>query len=773
MSYNQEDDDPDLAEAVRLSLLEAARSANATLARQQQTTPSNLMAPPPQPTTAHPPIKVEVIDLTDDPEPEVKVEKMEYREPRNNSDMSLEEDEHLRYVRAISAASQEIRSQDSALERNHSAATADTSNHDLKEGDDMDDDMDDDLRMALALSIASSNPSSQESSQPRHPPQPISAPPQVTVVENAVSFPTSIFGISRAEMERERQERIKKRALSDGSFVRQDISEIREQKRQIVDHPASPSYNANSTRKFESFATLQSSAPKPASSSSKLASSSTSASPRPASRPASSKPASSSSSTPLSPSRPQSAHSTPRGYPASPSLSSTSTSSGSSNTLPSSTTYPAKYPTATFRNTHIRGTVPGKWHVRLEDLVSKDHLMKAVVTTMDINEEWLDNYLPRHIAQCRVIYQKDTPTDGRARYSTQDKIQYVHPRIEGFGSFHAKLMILFYPLFCRVVVSSANLVDHDWQYLVNTLYVQDFEHLPSVDSDEQLGDFGETLIDYLTKMQIPNKVIRTVVLIPAVNGWHQVEQRHTYGIARLAKVMQTVTTESQEWEVEYQTSSLGRLSVKFLGEMNRAFRGFTPRPRIKVDVEESVPPIKVVFPTRDHVQNSELGEPGAGTVCLKHEFWNQRTFPRIVMHDFELVGRQKGYLMHTKIILAQAKKAPQTVGRRPPPSNVPRKLAGWFYVGSANCTESAWGTLMNKRTGNLQGLCVSIRNWELGVVYMIETEEELEEFNHRYRGSRRGADDEADQTFFGPLPVPYQRPLKPYYAEDDAWLDQI
>jgi hypothetical protein len=71
---------------------------------------------------------------------------------------------------------------------------------------------------------------------------------------------------------------------------------------------------------------------------------------------------------------------------------------------------------------------------------------------------------------------------------------------------------------------------------------------------------------------------------------------------------------------------------------------------MNVDVDERVPPIKVVFPTHDHVSNhTHFGEPGGGTVCLKREFWNSRTFPKVVMHDFELVGRHKGYLMHTKV----------------------------------------------------------------------------------------------------------------------------
>ena len=81
--------------------------------------------------------------------------------------------------------------------------------------------------------------------------------------------------------------------------------------------------------------------------------------------------------------------------------------------------------------------------------------------------------------------------------------------------------------------------------------------------------------------------------------------------------------------------------------------------------------------------------------------------------------------------------------------------------------------MSNKRSGSLQGLCINIRNWELGVVYMIETEDEMEELNRRYRGSGRGADDEPDQTFFGPLPVPYRRPVTQYYAEDEPWSDLL
>ncbi|KAF9325046.1 hypothetical protein BGZ91_002600 [Linnemannia elongata] len=786
MDFSPEED-ADIAEAIRLSLLEAANSANNTPAATRN---------------------IEFIDLTDDPEPEVKAEKMEYREPQNNYDMSLDEeameDDHLLYVQALSEASQAMRSQESGLERSLSAVVSPAavmnggSSYDYAHEDE--DEMDEDLKKALELSLATSKASSAtvspgSSRQHRSQPQQTASVPQVAVVERALSSPAAIFGMSRAEMERERQERIKKRALSNGAVPSREFSEDREQKRRALDHPTSPTFNNSvsspgrprssaaptaaspSLYKASSSPIPTSSTPpaRPSSSTSARPSSSTSAR---SSSSTSARPSSSSSlSAPLSasmsaPSRLQAQYEpTPRNHPTSPSSPSTRRAAFEMSSS-SSAAYPAKYHTASFRNTHILGTTLGKWDVRFQDLVNRNHLTKAILTTMDLEEDWLNAYIPHSIPQCRKGYQ------------TIGKALYVHPPLGEFGSFHAKLMVLFYPTFVRIVISSANLVRHDWEQLVNTLYVQDFEMLSS-DSPEQLGEFGSTLLAFMTAMELPDKILRAVgrvdfrpakvVLVPAVQGWHRVDARHTYGIARLAKVMQTRTTETQEWDMEYQTSSLGRLTVKFLAELYRASRGYTPRPRIKVDVDERVPPIKIIFPTQDHVAHSRLGELGAGTVCLRREYWTLNSFPRIVMHDFELVGRHQGSLMHTKVILAKAAQPKPTLSSRlpPPQSNDPRKLAGWFYVGSANCTESAWGTMSNKRTGALQGLCINIRNWELGVVYMIETEDEMEELNRRYRGSERGADDEPDQTFFGPLPVPYRRPVKQYYAEDEPWSDLL
>jgi len=81
------------------------------------------------------------------------------------------------------------------------------------------------------------------------------------------------------------------------------------------------------------------------------------------------------------------------------------------------------------------------------------------------------------------------------------------------------------------------------------------------------------------------------------------------------------------------------------------------RSRYKTNVEERLPPIKVVFPTERHVQMSRLGEDGAGTVCFQKKFWDEHSFPKRVMHDFECVGAHKGSLMHSKVRNELATKA--------------------------------------------------------------------------------------------------------------------
>ncbi|KAG0049946.1 hypothetical protein BGZ83_005249 [Gryganskiella cystojenkinii] len=759
-----QDEQEAIAEAIRLSLLEAETNGNGS---QEQITPtigrsrtnSNTGSPsrqrrrPPQPQPYTPPAVNRggsIIDLTDD----------------------LESDhEDLNWARLAPRD----QPQPQRAGPSQPALILDDDDED-DEDDDIDylqqqqEEEDEDLKKALAISLEyaqtmeASVPAKASSSKP---PETSTSTLDQTPALTASSSLNSILGISRAEMERQRQERLQKRGSSD-SVSATSTSSLTENKKDIhhsvdilepprkvpktvmysrdrdvspiiaVSPPAvsssfaskaaSPGLGPGSTLASAASSSSSSTHPKPMSPSSlpssqgtgkfanfveavkefsKQATSRTkqiSASP--------SKITASNISAPLSYTVSRRAPTTPASPPTPTSASSSSSSSStpsSSSTTSSTTSYPLRYRRATFFNTLIKGKKQDQHSIQFGDLVDTNHITKAVLTTFQLDPNWLEKYLPPRISQCRFVHWYKEHREQPGFHRVSQNVVEVHPPLNGMGTFHPKLMLLFYKGFCRVVVSSANLVDYDWEKLVNTVFVQDFPINPAgpVDDPEKLGEFGCDLHNYLKVMTAPDQVLRVLLSIDFSSA---------------------------------KTSSLGKLTLPFLTDLDRASKGLEPRVRSRTDVQERRPSIKVIFPTERSVRASKLGEMGAGTICFQQQYWTEPSYPRSVMHDFECVGEMRGSLMHTK---AFNKK---TI---PPPTTTTTKggKKGAVFI-------------QPKPINDLQ---ISMRNWELGILYPIETEEELES----YYGTNNG---NTDQSFFGPMPVPYKRPIRPYVAEDTPWF---
>ena len=85
----------------------------------------------------------------------------------------------------------------------------------------------------------------------------------------------------------------------------------------------------------------------------------------------------------------------------------------------------------------------------------------------------------------------------------------------------------------------------------------------------------------------------------------------------------------------------------------------------------------------------------------------------------------------------------------------------WVYVGSANCSESAWGRLgKDKRTGREKLNC---RNWECGVVVPVKERAR----GKQDEGTGEGSMDSLD-LFNGTVPMPMEYPGDEY-AEKKPW----
>src|SRR5438876_576170 len=95
----------------------------------------------------------------------------------------------------------------------------------------------------------------------------------------------------------------------------------------------------------------------------------------------------------------------------------------------------------------------------------------------------------------------------------------------GHGCFHAKLMILIYGGWMRVVISSANLISHDWEISENVVFIQDFPKynnnpIKNIDkshdlfkkdgnpvNNDNLPLFAKELKDYLLAMGLKSHIV--------------------------------------------------------------------------------------------------------------------------------------------------------------------------------------------------------------------------------------------------------------------------
>ena len=102
--------------------------------------------------------------------------------------------------------------------------------------------------------------------------------------------------------------------------------------------------------------------------------------------------------------------------------------------------------------------------------------------------------------------------------------------------------------------------------------------------------------------------------------------------------------------------------------------------------------------------------------------------------------------MHNKLIFV-----------RPSSSSGGGRKGAWVYVGSANCSESAWGKVSRDRVS--KGLKLNCRNWECGVVFPVRVGGG--DGGQRENGRKLSLSD----TFDGVISVPMEYPGAEYGAK--------
>jgi hypothetical protein len=295
------------------------------------------------------------------------------------------------------------------------------------------------------------------------------------------------------------------------------------------------------------------------------------------------------------------------------------------------------------------------------------------------------------------------------------------PKLAGMiGCMHSKLMLLFFTGYLRIVIPSANLVDFDWGetgIMENSVFIID---LPRRDggttAKNNMPSFGQNLLRLLHNQGLQEEVreglmnfdfeaTRRLALVHTSAGSHFDKNVHHTGLPGLSAAVRELGLDTNEdIQIDFAASSLGSLKHETMNTIYAAAQGndittTANRERFKKPNAKVNANMRIYFPTLDTVKASTGGTDNAGTICLDANYWNNSSFPRHMLRDYR--STRQGLLSHNKLLLVRGKKKDG-------------KPIAWAYVGSANCSDSAWGKLVTK---NVKLNC---NNWECGVIIPVE-----------------------------------------------------
>ncbi|KAM0684444.1 hypothetical protein MDAP_000213 [Mitosporidium daphniae] len=308
------------------------------------------------------------------------------------------------------------------------------------------------------------------------------------------------------------------------------------------------------------------------------------------------------------------------------------------------------------------------------------------------------------------------------RHPKNPECRIFAPPAAPYSKMHAKLAIVLMESFIRIMITSANLVQGDWEERSNIAYIQDF---PASDSPCG-GDFGISLCQILKSMGLSAELLDRIQnnynygkalghLIASIPGSYLAnsEAESTLGLGRLSYLSSNLLSPSEKSSstisLEYQCSSIGPYTAAWLENLFGLLSG-PYRSKSKKGI------LKLVYPSEASVIQSEIGAMGFTSLFCSSKSWASDEFPANSMYQVQPI--YSVYSLHSKIMTVE--------------SETGRVL--FTYIGSHNFTPAAWGRISGKST--------VIKNWELGIIFTANVA----------------------------IPYTYLRPAQKYLPNDKPWM---
>lgn len=289
------------------------------------------------------------------------------------------------------------------------------------------------------------------------------------------------------------------------------------------------------------------------------------------------------------------------------------------------------------------------------------------------------------------------------------------------GSSHSKILVLMYPDFLRVVITSCNMMDIDTVFGDNHWYIHDLPKLPSR-AESEPSSFEAGLLAHLQALGTPDGFLDSIKgmydyskvhvhLVTSVPGVQAGVKAERHGLLRLRRVIQDLDLElpeknAGELRLEVCAASIGNLNARWLNSFNDCALG---KQKIAVADEGcAVPNLRLFYPSVGDVKKAhkDAQDAASNIGCHTRPWDNAPDAIKNIFHHYE--SKDTGRLFHQKFILAY----------NPKDYNAAPYFA---YVGSANLSQSAWGALEQDTAKKAnEGTCktklVKMSNFECGVV---------------------------------------------------------
>ncbi|KAI0994689.1 hypothetical protein K3495_g13492 [Podosphaera aphanis] len=423
-----------------------------------------------------------------------------------------------------------------------------------------------------------------------------------------------------------------------------------------------------------------------------------------------------------------------------------------------------QYLEGTIKKTWARGFPRQGDDITIEEVLQKDDLTLAILSSFQIDSDWIMRKLQDHTKVVWVLQAKTEAEKQNWRSQAPSNFKFCFPSMSSIvNCMHSKLQLLAHPSHLRIVVPTANLVPYDWGetgIMENMCFLID---LPRHKSDHvtqcnEAPNFYHDLIYFLRAMGIENQIIdslknfdfsRTAKLgfVHSIGGSHTGTSSKRSGYCGLATTIKALGLQSQEpIQIDFLTASLGKITSKFIGALYSAAQGQQPKPdenHFQTDSQESINDLcRIYFPTRETVEKSLGGLMAGGTICFQSRWWEKNSFLHHLLRDCQ--SQRKGMLMHSKIWFVR-------------PSVLNSQSKPWVYIGSANLSESAWGRLVKDAKTKQPKL--NCTNWECGIIFPISQQEF--EMNH--------LESVGMEIFRDHIPVPMVTPGAAY-GDREPWF---